>query len=97
METMVDASMEPAEPEMVSMLAPTRQEAHRPSGASGGTGFPQRGHCRDCCEFSVAIPGIERTARESYTSRPLKSNVSEVFFLYESRSTGVLLAERISV
>ena len=45
METMVNASMEP---ETVSMLAPTRQEAQRPSGASGSTGFPQRGHCRDC-------------------------------------------------
>jgi hypothetical protein len=91
METMVDASTEPAEPETVSMLAPTRQEAQRPSGASAGTGFPQRGHCRairDCCEFSVVIRGIERTDGERYTSEARKSNVM-VFFLYESRSPGV--------
>src|SRR5262245_41850982 len=66
METMVDGS---TEPDAVAMLAATRHAAQRPSDASGGTGFPQRGHRRDCSEFLVAIPGIERMPWGSYTSR----------------------------
>jgi hypothetical protein len=67
MEAVEDSSMESMEPDTVTMLAAIRHAAQRPSGASGGIGFPQRGQCRDCCELSVAIPDVERTASESYT------------------------------
>src|SRR5688572_15826631 len=65
---MLEAS---TEPDTVAMLAAIRHAAQRPSGASCGTGFSQRGHCRacrDCCEFSVVIPGIERTVCERYAT-----------------------------